>query len=305
MGNRDRQPFQAIDQLDVVDRRRRNDPRDHPELTVPLGASTHVPSQTWESTMKVMVIVKASRASEAGEMPSQQLLTEMGDFNRALVDAGILLAAEGLHPSSKGVRVRFSGKDRMVTDGPFPETKELIAGFWLWNVKSMDEAVAWVKRCPNPHEEAGEIEIRPVFSIDDFGEALTPELRERDASLRTNAGIGFPQVRVRARDFDRRAESELHNGDAAEHSGVMATVCTAHRHGGRSGRSKDLRRLLEREIKLRLRLSLRRRSDGFGESAGGIHSDHSSRSSLRRIHASRTRLDAPPDNRHDLDPMGP
>jgi hypothetical protein len=118
--------------------------------------------------MKVMVIVKASRASEAGEMPSQQLLTEMGNFNKAFADAGILLAADGLHPSSKGVRVGFSGKNRTVINGPFPETKELIAGFWLWNVKSMDEAVAWVKRCPNPHEEEGEIEIRRVFGSDEL-----------------------------------------------------------------------------------------------------------------------------------------
>ena len=130
--------------------------------------------------MKVMVIVKASKASEAGEMPSQQLLTDMGKFNEQLVKAGVLLAGDGLHPSKKGARVRFSGKDRMVIDGPFAETKELIAGFWLWKVKDLAEAIAWVKRCPNPHAEECEVEIRPVFEADDFGEALTPELRAQE-----------------------------------------------------------------------------------------------------------------------------
>jgi len=134
--------------------------------------------------MKVMVIVKASKASEAGQMPSQQLLTEMGKFNEELVKAGIMLAGEGLQPSSKGARVRFSGKNRAVTDGPFAETKELIAGFWMWKVNSLAEAIDWVKRCPNPHEEESEIEIRPVFEIEDFGDAATPEVRERDARLR-------------------------------------------------------------------------------------------------------------------------
>jgi AraC family transcriptional regulator len=151
--------------------------------------------------MKVMVIVKASQASEAGQLPSRQLLTEMGDFNKTLVDAGVMLAGEGLHPSSKGRRVKFSGKNRTVTDGPFAETKELIAGFWLWNVKSIDEAVAWVKRCPNPHEEECEIEIRQVFGVDDFGENLTPELREKEAGLRAQTlGLGslrFEQGRDR------------------------------------------------------------------------------------------------------------
>lgn len=141
--------------------------------------------------MKVMVVVKATERSEAGEMPSEELLKEMGNFNDELVKAGILLAAEGLHPSSKGVRIRFSGKDRSVIDGPFAETKELIAGFWLWRVKSMEEAIEWVKRCPNPHEEETDIEIRPVFEADDFGEALTPELREQEASVRAQAlGLG-------------------------------------------------------------------------------------------------------------------
>jgi hypothetical protein len=134
--------------------------------------------------MKVMVIVKATKASEAGQMPSQQLLSDMGKFNEELVKAGIMLAGEGLHPSSKGARVRFSGKSRTVIDGPFAETKELIAGFWLWKVSSFQEALDWVKRCPNPHEEECEIEIRPLFEIEDFGDAATPEIREREARLR-------------------------------------------------------------------------------------------------------------------------
>jgi hypothetical protein len=134
--------------------------------------------------MKVMVIVKATRASEAGQMPSEQLLSDMGKFNEELVKAGIMLAGEGLHPSSKGARVRFSGKGRTVIDGPFAETKELIAGFWLWKVSSLQEALDWVKRCPNPHEEECELEIRPVFEVEDFGDAATPEIREREARLR-------------------------------------------------------------------------------------------------------------------------
>jgi hypothetical protein len=130
--------------------------------------------------MKVMVIVKASKASEAGEMPSQQLLTAMGNYNEELVKAGILLTGDGLHPTVKGKRVHFSAKDRVVIDGPFTETKELIAGYWVWKVKDMDEAVAWLKRCPNPHEEDCEVEIRPVFEAEDFGEAMTPELRAQE-----------------------------------------------------------------------------------------------------------------------------
>ncbi len=130
--------------------------------------------------MKVMVIIKASKTSEAGEMPSRQLLTDMGNFNAELVKAGVMLAGEGLHPTSKGARVRFSGKDRSVIDGPFTETKELIAGYWLWRVRDMAEAIAWVKRCPNPHDEACEIEVRPVFEAEDFGEAMTPELRAQE-----------------------------------------------------------------------------------------------------------------------------
>ncbi len=137
--------------------------------------------------MKVMVIVKATKSSEAGEMPDTELLTAMGNYNEELVKAGIMLAGEGLHPSSKGKRVRFSGKDRMVIDGPFAETKEVIAGYWLWQVKDMDEAVAWLKRCPNPHPEDSEVEIRQVFEMEDFGEAMTPELREQEERLMADA----------------------------------------------------------------------------------------------------------------------
>jgi hypothetical protein len=137
--------------------------------------------------MKVMVLVKATKDSEAGVMPSQQLLTEMGSYNEELVKAGILLAAEGLHPSSKGARVRFAGTNRTVIDGPFAETKELVAGYWLWQVKSLQEAIDWVKRCPNPMPGESEIEIRPVFAAEDFGEAFTPELRAQEARLRAEA----------------------------------------------------------------------------------------------------------------------
>jgi len=131
-----------------------------------------------------MVIVKASKESEAGVLPSEQLLAEMGKYNEELVKAGIMQAGEGLHPSVKGKRVRFSGDRRTVVDGPFSETKELIAGYWLWKVKSIDEAVEWVKKCPNPTGEESEIEIRPIFEAEDFGPALTPELREQDERLR-------------------------------------------------------------------------------------------------------------------------
>jgi len=139
--------------------------------------------------MRFMVIIKASKDSEAGKMPSQKLLTEMGKFNEELGKAGIMLAGEGLQPSSKGARVRFSGTKRTVIDGPFTESKELIAGFWLWKVKSKEEAIEWVKRCPNPMEGESEIEIRQVFEAQDFGKELTPELkaqyqRQRDQSAR-------------------------------------------------------------------------------------------------------------------------
>lgn len=135
--------------------------------------------------MKVMVIVKATKSSEAGEMPSEELLTAMGKYNEELVKAGILLAGDGLHPSKAGKRVRFFGGERTVVDGPFTETKELIAGYWIWQVRSMEEAVAWARRCPDPMpNEESELEIRPIFGPEDFGEALTPELRANEARLR-------------------------------------------------------------------------------------------------------------------------
>lgn len=143
--------------------------------------------------MRVMVMVKATRSSEAGEMPGRQLLEAMGRYNEELVKAGIMLAGEGLHPSAKGARVRFDGDKRTVIDGPFAETKELVAGFWLWQVRSMDEAIEWLRRCPNPHAEACEVEIRPVFEADDFGEALTPELREQEERLRAQAASAQPR----------------------------------------------------------------------------------------------------------------
>ena len=135
--------------------------------------------------MKFMVLVKATKDSEAGVMPSEKLLAEMGKFNEELVKAGVMLAGEGLHPSSKGARVRFSGAKRSVIDGPFAETKELVAGFWIWQVKSKEEAIEWVKRCPNPMPGESEIEIRQVFEAEDFGAELTPELREREERLRS------------------------------------------------------------------------------------------------------------------------
>jgi hypothetical protein len=133
--------------------------------------------------MRVMVMVKATADSEAGALPNKELLTAMGKYNEELVKAGVMLAGEGLQASSKGARVRFSGSNRTVIDGPFAETKELIAGFWLWQVKSMDEAIEWVKRCPNPMNEDSEIEIRQVFEAPDFGDEFTPELREQEARL--------------------------------------------------------------------------------------------------------------------------
>ena len=133
--------------------------------------------------MKVMVIVKATSASEAEEMPSTELLTAMGQFNEDLVNAGIMLAGEGLKPSSEGARIHFKDTERTVTHGPFPGTSELIAGFWLWEVGSMQDAIAWAKRCPNPHNEPCHIEIRPLFTMDDFGEAMTPDLRAQEERL--------------------------------------------------------------------------------------------------------------------------
>jgi len=134
--------------------------------------------------MRFMILIKANKDTEAGVMPSEKLLTEMGKYNEELVKAGIMLAGEGLHPSSKGARVKFSGAKRTVIDGPFPETKELICGFWLWQVKSKEEAIEWVKRCPNPLEGEAEIEIRPIFEAEDFGAEFTPELREQEERLR-------------------------------------------------------------------------------------------------------------------------
>jgi hypothetical protein len=134
--------------------------------------------------MKFMVMVKATKDSEAGVMPDEKLLSDMGKFNEQLVKAGVMLAGEGLHPSSKGARVRFSGAKRSVIDGPFAETKELVAGFWIWQVKSKEEAIEWVKRCPNPMPGDSEIEIRQVFEAEDFGAEFTPELREQEERLR-------------------------------------------------------------------------------------------------------------------------
>ena len=142
--------------------------------------------------MRFMVIVKASKDSEAGKMPSEQLLAAMGKYNEELAKAGILRAAEGLQPSSKGARVRFSGKKRTVIDGPFAETKELIAGFWIWEVKSKEEAIEWLKRCPNPHDEKTEVEIRQIFEAEDFGAEFTPELREQEQRIRARLDAKKP-----------------------------------------------------------------------------------------------------------------
>ena len=134
--------------------------------------------------MRVIVFVKANEDSEAGAMPSTELLTEMGAYNEELVKAGVMLDGEGLHPSSEGVRIQFSGDQRAVVDGPFTETKELVAGYWLWQVRDMDEAIEWAKRCPNPTGEESVLELRPVFEAEDFGEQMTPELREQEDRLR-------------------------------------------------------------------------------------------------------------------------
>jgi hypothetical protein len=140
--------------------------------------------------MRVIVFVKANEDSEAGVMPSTELLTEMGAFNEELVKAGVMLDGEGLHPSSKGVRIQFSGDQRNVVDGPFTETKELVAGYWLWQVRDMDEAIEWAKRCPNPTGAESVLELRPVFEAEDFGEELTPELREQEERLRAQSKEG-------------------------------------------------------------------------------------------------------------------
>jgi hypothetical protein len=133
--------------------------------------------------MRVMVLIKATEQTEAGEMPSQELLEQMTEYNEELVKAGVMLAGDGLHPSSKGARVEFAGAERKVIDGPFAETKELLAGYWVWQVRSMDEAIEWVKRIPNPEGEHSVVEIRPVFEADDFGDEFTPELREKERQL--------------------------------------------------------------------------------------------------------------------------
>jgi hypothetical protein len=137
--------------------------------------------------MKFIVMVKATKDSEAGVMPDEKLLAAMGKFNEELVNAGVMLAGEGLQPSSKGARVKFDGDKRVVIDGPFAETKELVAGYWIWKVKSLQEAIEWVKRCPNPHPGPSEIEIRQVFEAEDFGEAYTPELRDAEERMRAKA----------------------------------------------------------------------------------------------------------------------
>ena len=134
--------------------------------------------------MRFMILIKATKDTEAGALPDEKLLAEMGKFNEELVKAGVMLAGEGLQPSSKGARVKFAGKKRTVIDGPFPETKELICGFWIWQVKSKEEAIEWIKRCPNPHNEDAEIEIRQIFEMEDFGAEMTPELREQEERLR-------------------------------------------------------------------------------------------------------------------------
>jgi AraC family transcriptional regulator len=153
--------------------------------------------------MRFMILIKATKDSEAGVMPSERLLTEMGNFNEELVKAGVMLAGEGLQPTSKGARVKFTGGQRTVIDGPFAETKELIAGFWLWQCKSLQEAIDWVKRCPNPYNEDGEVEIRPVFEAEDFGAEFTPELRKQEAGIRAQT-LGLGEVR-----FERTKEMLL------------------------------------------------------------------------------------------------
>jgi hypothetical protein len=146
------------------------------------------PTSTGDNTMRFMIIIKASQDSEAGVMPTEELLTAMGNYNEELVKAGIMVEGEGLHPSSKGARVRFSGDKRTVIDGPFAETKELIAGYWIWQVKSKQEAIDWVKRCPNPMPGTdAEIEIRQIFEAEDFGAEFTPELREQEERIRAEA----------------------------------------------------------------------------------------------------------------------
>jgi hypothetical protein len=154
----------------------------------PLNIEAAAAVDRGHDTMRVMVLVKATADSEAGAMPSTELLEAMGKFNEELVNAGVMLSGEGLHPSSRGKRVRFDGESRTVVDGPFPQTAELVAGFWMWQVKDMAEAIHWAKRCPNPMPGPSEIEIRPVFEAADFGEALTPELAAQEDLLRDRVG---------------------------------------------------------------------------------------------------------------------
>jgi len=177
--------------------------------------------------MKVMVIVKATRASEAGEMPGSELLAAMGRFNEELAKAGILVDAAGLKPSSAGARVLFSGESRTVVDGPFIETNELIAGYWLWNVKSLTEAVDWVKKCPNPMTEDSDIEIRPLFGPEDFGESFTPELREQEAAVRARTlGLNPPTFRdgptLSLAGVSRSYTRETRSGIPAQWEGFVA-----------------------------------------------------------------------------------
>lgn len=154
--------------------------------------------------MKVLVMVKATKDSEAGVMPTEQLLADMGRYNEELVKAGIMMGGEGLHPSARGKRVQFDGAKRTVVDGPFAETKELVAGFWIWKVKSMEEAIAWVRKCPNPMPGPSEIEIRPVFEMEDFGEEFTPELREQEKRVMAQAAENMKQaMEVQKRRIER------------------------------------------------------------------------------------------------------
>lgn len=169
--------------------------------------------------MKVVVFVKASPSSEAGVMPSQQLLADMGRYNEELFNAGIMKDGAGLHPSSKGVRVRFSGTDRTVINGPFAETKELVAGFWMWEVESMEQAIEWLKKCPNPMAEESDIEIRPLFEAADFGEEFTPELREKEAKL--EAALAMEKATVQPYlFFSGRCEEALEFYKTALHAKV-------------------------------------------------------------------------------------
>src|SRR3954471_19906829 len=180
--------------------------------------------------MRFMVIVKADQESEAGVLPDKKMLTEMGKFNEELAKAGVMLAGEGLQASSKGARVRFSGSRRTVIDGPFAETKELVAGFWLWHCKSKEEAIEWVKRCPNPMEGESEIEIRQVFEADDFGENLTPELREKEERMRRQVEAGQkPQA-------DERRHASRDPGGLADRVGAADRRPDAGRPRRRAGR---------------------------------------------------------------------